>query len=749
MATISELFSQFEQQFPLNQSFNITKDWYKNNLGVISFNKTAPSMNKSGKPSEEYIRARFVYALIYSNKYNKENICIEAQFPKGNGGKSINPDIVVFKDAKWASSINNLDDFSKLKEKMLMVFEAKKDSKSDINTIIQKQLITALELYQHPENSNEKNIVYGAYFDDKSDVLLFKKESTYQIKRLNENKIKEDGDKKWNIDNRDLFSEIPSFDELMSGIIKYNDISQFTYKDLEPIDEEIFNQHLVKINRIKESIKATNVSKFIVEFLTFKIIDEKMLSNDSSRTIKFYKKKGESDDVFRERMFNLQTEAESEFHNILVNRMFSYTQKGKNIVLRDGLDQKIEDFFIEVVKIFQPYSILKSKNQNFNQIIFNNFGSSSDTAEHKQFFTPVPIVDLIVDILNPHQNETICDPTAGICDFLAMSFRKIHGKTKTNVSDLARNLFGFDIDEDVIKLAELNLILNGDGGANLNKVQDSLTCKMTLDKKSIISPNDFTIENYSIESWDSISSKPKLFKQFDVIATNPPFGKGRDLKLDFKKGGSEAQLSENTIKLYETYWFKNNPCYDEKTGKFLTVSDLQLKALNKEIELKFPNSMDKGALFLENAVKLLKPKGRIAIVLSSSMASIEEWKNIRAWFMSKMRLVGVIDLPSGIFGETGVSTTVLIAYKPSDLNIINSDYKVFTKEINHVGYEVVKKDRMITYQPLFKRNEVNFEIEKDENGNKIILEDITQTINEFKKWLITQEVECKECFHAK
>ena len=128
---------------------------------------------------------------------------------------------------------------------------------------------------------------------------------------------------------------------------------------------------------------------------------------------------------------------------------------------------------------------------------------------------------------------------------------------------------------------------------------------------------------------------------------------------------------------------------------------------------------------------------------------IEEWKNVRAWFMSKMRIVAVIDLPSGIFGETGVATTIYFAYKPSDSQTLQSDYKVFTREIENVGYEIVTKDRLINFQSVFKINESTFEVEKDSNGNSVILEDITKTIADFKDWLKGQESECKEVFHAK
>jgi len=756
---ISELFEDFHNIYKATENFIITRQWYKNELGVISYNSEKSALNTNGDFSEEYIRARFVYSLIHSGKFNKEDLCIEGQFPKGNGGKSINPDIVVFKNSDWYEILSREKEithgFVKLKDNLLMVFEAKKDSKSDIQTIIQKQLSTSMSEYQHNEDSLDKNEVYGCYFDDKSEIILFKKEQNFKLKRFFEEKNVEDGANNWNIDNRDVFTSIPTYNELKNNVEKYHDISTFTYEDLEIIDEEIFNENLIKINRIKDSITAINVSKYIVEFLTFKIIDEKKCSQDDKRTIKFYKQDKENIQDFRIRMYELQTEAESEFHNILNNRMFSYKKENNGTIqLRDGLDNKIEGFLIEVIKIFEIYSILKANNSSFNQIIFNNFSSMSDKAENKQFFTPVSIVNLIIDLLNPKQNEIIADPTSGICDFLAMSFKKIHGKNKTNVSDLARNLYGFDIDEEVIKLAELNLILNGDGGANLFKVKNSLTSKMTLNKKGIISDKDFTTDNYSIDNWDVISDKQPIFKQFDMIVTNPPFGKGRDLKCDYKKGGKNAQIPETTLKLYETYWFKNNSCYID--GNFRNINKLQedLKLSKKELkdlgrkEITFPNSMDLGVLFLENAVKQLKEGGRMAIILSSSIASIQEWENIRQWFMSKMRVVGIIDLPSNIFAETGVSTTIIMAYKPKTKTILDSNYKIFTKEIKNTGYEVKVKDRIVNFIPQFKINEETFDVEKDNDGNPIINEDMTETIKGFNDWLVSQEKELKEVFNV-
>ena len=72
-------------------------------------------------------------------------------------------------------------------------------------------------------------------------------------------------------------------------------------------------------------------------------------------------------------------------------------------------------------------------------------------------------------------------------------------------------------------------------------------------------------------------------------------------------------------------------------------------------------SIDLGIVFLENAVHCLKDNGRLGIVLSNSIASINKWKNVREWLWNRMRLVALIDLPPNVFAETGVNTTLIVA----------------------------------------------------------------------------------------
>ena len=749
--TALETFIEFDSKYgKVLKNKKIDTKWYKNELEVdTKKGVNANAFNRKGDPSEEYIRARFVYMLISTDKYKPENICVEATLPKGNGGKSIDSDIVIFKDSNWVGK-----DFgsSEIRQKMLAIMEAKQDGKKeDIESVINKQLRTAMNEYEgDPEN--EINFIFGVYFDDKPDILILKKENNHPLKRYDKEKIAEED--AYNVYNRDSIENLPSFDDLINNIERFKDKSQLILTDLEPIDQYTFDELVEPLNRAKDKIGVSlDIHSLIVEFLTYKVFDEKKAKKDNS-FLRFYIEKKEAEgsatelQTFRRRFYTLQKEAQKDYGTILNNPIFTYIEKSGRLQPnhKDG-----EQFLIELIKVMEFKSILNASNESFNQIIFNNFGSSVDKALEKQFFTPIPAARMIVQMLNPDKEETIIDPCAGICDFLAVSFRHMHNPQNVleEISE-AKNLYGFDKDKKVLKLAELNLVLNGDGGANIRHM-NSLTQKLSS-TDSITKEGDFNCEEYDPKDWSPIGNKLEL-KKYDVVVTNPPFGRGRDLKLGAK---GKWDIPKNIAKMYETYWLKSMKDFKDTETKETMIGSAAEYIFNNaesfdyenEDNFDFPKSMDMGVLFLENAVKVLEEGGKMAIVLSNSISSIKEWQNVRAWFMSKMRLVGAVDLPAGTFGETSVATTVLFAYKPRNKDILREGYKVFSKEIKSIGYNVKEKNRIVTFEPTFLINEETFDIVRDEDGNKILLEDFNTCVSDFTEWLKFQEKELREVYNV-
>ena len=201
--------------------------------------------------------------------------------------------------------------------------------------------------------------------------------------------------------------------------------------------------------------------------------------------------------------------------------------------------------------------------------------------------------------------------------------------------------------------------------------------------------------------------------KFDVVLTNPPFGDNRKFEPKTKR---EKEVAE----LYEL-WEKS----------------------------KYGNSIDLGILFLENAYRILDEGGRIGIVLSNSIASIDRWENARVWLMNNMRIVAIFDLPANTFADTGVNTTIIVAYKPNkkELEKLKKDnYEIFARNIRNIGYEVRTTNRVKNYIPIYKIDEKNFEVMIDKEGKPLLDEDFTKYITEFKEWIKNQEKQLKELF---
>ena len=191
------LFRKFEEKYRDLKVIN--SEWYVINCGVFSNCKEVRVRNNNHEYNEEWYRARFVWSLVESNCYPNKNICVEFSIPKGSeGAKSLRADIVIFKDKKWKESYDEWDKKSALPEKlaqnMLIVAEAK-DNPNKVESTITKQMGEAMNSYIGEQ-------IFGIYFDNSDNVLLFRKEGTNSIKRYNSEKI---------IDGENYFFRVISF----------------------------------------------------------------------------------------------------------------------------------------------------------------------------------------------------------------------------------------------------------------------------------------------------------------------------------------------------------------------------------------------------------------------------------------------------------------------------------------------------------------------------------------------------------
>ena len=432
----------------------------------------------------------------------------------------------------------------------------------------------------------------------------------------------------------------------------------------------------------------------LIQILSLKIYDEKRNEKTPNSFLDFYITDEEK---------NFKTLADKSLQEF-INRISALREAATGTyyrILKDNpLNVKNENHIkvlIEVVCQFQDYSFVSSHKTDLYQLVFYKFATPFSKDQNAQFVTPLPLINFLVSIVNPRNGETVIDPTVGIADFLSVSYVNSNSKLDDN------NIFGMDVDEQMVMLATLNMLLNGDGNAKIKAKSGYGSLLSKFDYKGEILDLVPTMNQKG--NWDERPDDNQL-KKFDVVLTNPPFGEDRAF---VPKNDKDLEM----IQCYELWHL-----YSNKGKK-------QLQDTKKKTQ-KQASKIDLGVVFLENSYRILKENGRIGIVLSNSIVSIDTHKIARKWLMDKMRIVAIFDLPANVFAETGVNTSIIVGYKPNEKELAKlkeQNYQVFFKGMKKVGYEVKTSKRVKFFSPNYKINYENFEIEIDKDGRALLDEE--------------------------
>lgn len=675
------------------------------------FTKHILLRNESNDPLEEYYKWQFIYALINSGQYSPDVIGTEIYFPKGNiGSAPIKIDAVIFSDVTWIDNYRRYRDekdqdaLDAVRRMAIGVIEFKRDGKK-IEHVFNSQIKASLKEPDSP-------FVLGAYYDERR-LYLFKKTGD-ELRRLDSTKNFPTSQRileRYQLEITDPYYLFPSHHELLK-LASRNVSGSHAKLKIEDLDvvytahDERIKGALSQILRSLDRVSMVDEEGYLVliQLVAIKIFDEKQ-SEMHGTELSFF---------ITEKELSFSKLAETDVQKF-INRICALYEEAKkfykHILSTNRINWKNEAHVraaAEIVRELQTFAFTRSRKSDLYQLVFYNFATAFKKEQHSQFLTPIPIINFLVDIVNPRRSESIFDPCCGTADFLSVSYVSANSKLDD------RNLFGTDNDKKMVLLSELNMLLNGDGNANIRYVSEmgALTQKFSSDGSIVTLDPNF---HYS-GNWDFWPDETELMK-FDVVLTNPPFGKGRSLDLSKTRDSEAARFYE----LYNLY-----------------VADGTSK-----------DGLDLGVVFLENAVRSLKQGGRFGIVLSNSIASNKTWRFVRKWLCQQVRLVALIDLPQDVFAETGVNTTLIIGYKPklrSLSSLIDDDYSVFTREIHSVGYTKKTSNRNIVFDPLYKLDPITFESVIGPDGESMLDEDFSSTIKDFREWCLSQETELKKIF---
>jgi type I restriction enzyme M protein len=239
-----------------------------------------------------------------------------------------------------------------------------------------------------------------------------------------------------------------------------------------------------------------------------------------------------------------------------------------------------------------------------------------------QYFTPRHVIKMCIDILNPQQNETIFDPACGSGGFLVTAMDHVFTKIKferddqneilENQKDYAsHNVFGIDYDRTIAKVAKAYMLIWGDGRSNI-AVADGLNESNWSDE---------TLAKFTVGKGNT-----RRLRQFDVIATNPPFA--GDISAD-------ATLSRYTL------------AFKERKGKRQRV-----------------NKLARDKMFVERCLLFLKPGGRMAIVLPRGTLKNYNDERVRRFILQRAEVIGAVSLSGSMFKPfTNTKTCILFLKK--------------------------------------------------------------------------------------
>ena len=344
-----------------------------------------------------------------------------------------------------------------------------------------------------------------------------------------------------------------------------------------------------------------------------------------------------------------------------------------------------ESSFEAIVKELEIYN-LSTTSDDVKGIAFEEFLGKTFRGELGQFFTPRTLVDFMVDVLDPQEGEVICDPCCGSGGFLIKAFEYVRAKIEneihltkekikeqyyTSIYEKMKEQEKETVDNVVNDLfAKLNLEL--DINHPKSRVREpSYDCIFGTDanprmsrtaKMNMIMHGD---GHGGVHHNDGLLNVNGIFEtRFDVIFTNPPFG-ARVEKSSKITEADKYKDAERIKKYKEKYDVKGNPAYSNALKQ---ISDNIGKSLLSLYDTGKMSTLTE-VLFIERCLRLLKPGGRMGIVLPEGVLNNTNLQSIRDYIESKAIILLITSIPQDVFVKSGATV------KPSILF-----FKKFTEE---------------------------------------------------------------------
>lgn len=325
----------------------------------------------------------------------------------------------------------------------------------------------------------------------------------------------------------------------------------------------------------------------------------------------------------------------------------------------------------EIVKLLERYN-LSDTSEDIKGIAFERFLGRTFRGEIGQFFTPRTIVEFMVRMVDPKEGDIICDPASGSGGFLIRFFEivreqiltaadleyqafkaEVEGKNlseakkaealRTKFSEIQETLnqqkrdtrlwklanrciYGSDANDRMARTSKMNMIMHGDGHGG-------------------------------VHHHDGFLNVNGIFEgRFDIILMNPPFG--ANVEPSDVVHASDVTVSRDATKKYT----------EEYGEAYTEAMERSKSAVNKPIASLFElpkNAKSKTKteiLFIERCLALLKPGGRLGIVLPEGIFNNPSLAYVREFCENRAFIRAVVSLPQETFLSSGASVKASLLF---------------------------------------------------------------------------------------
>lgn len=324
--------------------------------------------------------------------------------------------------------------------------------------------------------------------------------------------------------------------------------------------------------------------------------------------------------LYDERVNLFSATAEARFRIGLTESSVSVAAKVRNLF--DNARKKWKDVYNEhdsiilideniayCVKALQPFHLIRSG--DVLGVAFELLVNQEMKGDMGQYFTPRQVVDMMVKMMAPKLEESVCDPACDSGGFLIYAMRTVFRFIEQRWDDAddraeqrkdyaQEKLTGMDNDARLVRVAKAYMIMENDGRSGVHYA-DSLDY-LAWDKalKSEIAGRK--LKTSEAAGARLITPSDRLETDgVDVILTNPPFA-----------------------------------------GAIKTPTTLSQYELATDGGSKLEKSVVRAILFLERCLDMLRPGGRMAIVLPQGLFNNVNDQYVRTFIDKRARILAVV-----------------------------------------------------------------------------------------------------------